>query len=123
MRKLGYPVFELFVAAILFVGLILALFSVSGQNAIKETAKRGNIVVDALERYHADHGNFPDALVALTPEYLPNIPLPTWGLGEWIYAPTGSDFDLRVNESKNTGDGDSRWLRYFGRDKGWSTGD
>ena len=123
MRKLGYPVFELFLAAILFVGLILAFFSVSGQDAIKETAKRGNIVVDALERYHADHGKFPDALVVMTPEYLPNIPLPTWGLGEWIYVPTGSDFDLRVNESKNTGDGNSRWLRYFGRDKGWSTGD
>ena len=122
MRKLGYPIFELFVAAILFAGLILAFFSVTGHDAIKETTKRGNIIVDALERYHSDHGKYPDVLAALIPEYEPNIPLPTWGLGEWIYDPTDSGFDLRVNESKNTGDGNSRWLKYLGPKLGWETG-
>jgi hypothetical protein len=35
----------------------------------------------------------------------------------------GADFDLRVDESTRTGDGDSLFFRYYTHSKRWEKGD
>jgi hypothetical protein len=91
--------------------------------SIDETKRRGNIVIQALVEYHADHSNFPNQIDELVPKYLDEIPRPDWGLRAWTYEPTGTGFILGVNENEHTGDGESLWLRYFGKNSGWQMGD
>lgn len=87
------------------------------------TTVSGNTIVEALEKFHNDHGRYPDALTELVPNYLPEIPPPVWGLRKWKYVGNGNDFDIRVDESIHTGDGNALWLRYLGKKSGWQTGD
>jgi hypothetical protein len=91
--------------------------------SVDETKRRGDVVIQALNNFHADHGRFPRSLAELSPQYLEEIPEPDWGLRRWLYEPDGSDFYLRVNETEHTGDGDSHWLRYEGDKSGWRMGD
>lgn len=79
--------------------------------------------MNALKRYHADHGQYPATLDDLTPHYLQEIPPPTWGLRTWYYSPNATSFQIGVDESKYTGDGNSHWFRYLGDKHGWQTGD
>lgn len=94
-----------------------------GQDRIKESSRQGDIVVAALEKYHADNGRYPKNLDELVPKYLQEMPLPTWGLREWFYQLSDSGYILRVNESQATGDGWHKYLRYFGPESGWQIGD
>ena len=88
-----------------------------------ETKNRGDIVIQALEQFKATNGIYPATLGELTPSYLKEIPLPKWGLQQWIYErKTTGDFNLQVNESIHTGDGNARYLRYY-KKEGWGTGD
>jgi hypothetical protein len=108
--------------AMLLIALCLVGCS-SGRQKMAETTQRGNRIVRALEQYHADRGRYPNSLTDLSPKYLREIPPPTWGLRTWQYQSRASDFTLRVDESVHTGDGDSRWLQYMGKQLGWQVGD
>jgi type II secretory pathway pseudopilin PulG len=95
----------------------------NSQPQLKETEQRGNKIIQALKRYRTDTGDYPKTLVELSPKYLQEIPLPTWGLKEWIYEADANSFNLQVNETIYTGDGNSHWFRYLGEMHGWQTGD
>jgi len=106
------------------IACVLAIYASRG--SIKETTRRGDIIVQALNKYRADHNRYPASLVELCPHYLVTIPAPDWGLRAWDYKPdptSTAGFDLGVNETERTADGSSRWLRYFGPQFGWDTGD
>lgn len=77
----------------------------------------------ALKQFEKDNGKYPESLQDLTPRYLQTISPPAWGLGRWIYTVNPDGFDLRVNETIYTGDGDSMYLRYDERESKWVTGD
>jgi hypothetical protein len=107
------------------VSLFAAAFltGCSDTKHLEETKQIGNTVVQALEKYRADNGRYPVSLEKLVPAYLFEIPKPTWGLKKWKYETENKDeFDLRVDESIHTGDGNALWFRYF-KDEGWQTGD
>jgi type II secretory pathway pseudopilin PulG len=110
-----------------FVLLLLSSLVFAGcsnsQPQLKETEQRGNKIIQALKRYRTDTGDYPKTLVELSPKYLQEIPLPTWGLKEWIYEADANSFNLQVNETIYTGDGNSHWFRYLGEMHGWQTGD
>lgn len=74
-------------AIVVIVGGLFALERVQ----IRRTAARGNRVVRALEQYKLDHGHFPSSLDLLTPRYVDQIPLPTWGSRQWKYFMESSD--------------------------------
>lgn len=95
----------------------------SGQERIDETKQKGNQIIRALEQFRTDRGQYPKSLADLSPKYIQELPLPTWGLKAWQYESDGSEFTLTVNESVHTGNGDSRWLRYQGEKWGWQVGD
>lgn len=95
----------------------------SDDRQLEPTIQRGNKIVGALKQFRMDHGKYPETLSALSPKYLPDIPPPTWGLRKWQYQGGKSDFELRVDESVYTGDGNSRWLRYYDDKLGWQRGD
>jgi hypothetical protein len=80
------PVLETIVT---ITGLLLAVAlyrqTQSDDAPLAESKRRGATVVEALERYHADHGAYPGTLQELTPAYVPAIQPPTWGTGEWRY--------------------------------------
>jgi hypothetical protein len=90
---------------------------------VDETKRRGDVLIQALNKYHADNGRFPSALAELSPRYLKEIPEPDWGLRRWLYEASESDFYLQVNETERTPDGDSHWLRYDGEISRWRMGD
>ena len=52
----------------------------------RESQTIGNEIVGALEKYFADHGQYPNSLNVLVPKYIEQIKPPTWGKG-WIYTP------------------------------------
>lgn len=108
--------------------LLLLAISCSGgctsdRAKIDETKKRGNQIIQALERFRADQGHYPTSLTDLVPKYIHTLPSATWGTRTWKYAADANGFTLSVDESVHTGDGQSRWLRYQGEKLGWQTGD
>jgi hypothetical protein len=115
-------------ASVFFAVLTVALCVVcvagcTNDNNLVETERRGDIIVGALKKFHADHGHYPAFLNDLSPQYLNEIPPPTWGLETWKYTPNSTDFYFGVDESTSTGDGDSLWFNYLGDVDGWQTGD
>jgi hypothetical protein len=103
--------------------LVVVWESYNHHKNLAETERRGTVIVNALEKYYAEHGHYPRFLNELSPQHLEDVPLPTWGMKTWIYSPTRTDFNLQVNETKYTGDGVSHWFRYLGPQHGWQTGD
>lgn len=90
--------------------LALCLVGCSDKQQVAETKQRGNQIVGALENFHSDKGRYPQVLTELSPKYLSDIPMPTWGLRKWEYEVKKGHFELGVNESIHTGDGVSHWL-------------
>ena len=111
----------------LLIGISLIGLGIAGcgdrQDGVDETKRRGDLIVQALNKYYAVKKQYPATLDDLCPQYLREIPGPTWGLEAWIYEPRKSDFQLQVNETSRTGDGDSYWLRFEGEKWGWQMGD
>jgi hypothetical protein len=66
---------------------------------------------------------YPNSLAELVPEFLDQVPEPTWGLQVWIYGREPSGFSLQVHESSRTGDGNAHWFAYLGQVQGWQMGD
>lgn len=113
-------------ASVYFSVMTVCLLCVAGcgrRHGLEETERRGDTIIVALEKYFADQAQYPPFLNDLTPQYLQEVPAPTWGLETWEYSTTGNEFLLGVNESTNTGDGDAFWFRYLGEEHGWQTGD
>ena len=60
-------------------------------------------IVESLDRYHADHGYYPQTLDELVPTYLDDLRTPPmlWG---WLYATEGDEFWLGfVDTAKREG--------------------
>jgi len=55
------------------------------EGKVEESKQRGAAIVQALERYRADQGDYPPTLDALVPRYVGTIEPPTWGLRRWRY--------------------------------------
>ncbi len=62
----------------------------------------------ALEIYKADHGNYPDSLAALTPQYLKTLPLDLYSGKEPIYRITGKTYLLYSVGPNGRDDGGER---------------
>ncbi len=107
--------------------VLLMILTLSGcsrtAEQLQQTELRGNAIVQALEEYKKSKSQYPDDLKGLVPEYISEIPLPVWGLDEWIYEVEKEGFHLEVHESKRTGDGNSHWHRYDYKNKRWVGGD
>jgi hypothetical protein len=57
---------------------------------------RYDIVIDAIEKYHADNGDYPPSLDALVPTYLSSVPAKYMKFGEELnYFPDPFDDDAR----------------------------
>lgn len=60
--------------------IALALTACLRSGSLKETRRRGDVIVQALERHHAEHSQYPATLTELCPKYLNRIPPPAWGM-------------------------------------------
>jgi hypothetical protein len=108
--------------------LLISCGPLFGKSRLAETKRRGNMIVLAIEQYHADHHEYPTKLELLLPKYIETLPNPEWGVRKWKYSRTVTrndtpDFELRVNESSQTGDGMWRYYAYYPETKGWEIGD
>jgi hypothetical protein len=54
----------------------------------------GNTIVDALEKYRADKGKYPEQLELLVPDYLSKIPKHRVSTKKWEYRGGGENFVL-----------------------------
>ncbi|MEM1058623.1 MAG: hypothetical protein AAGK14_05195 [Verrucomicrobiota bacterium] len=83
------------------------------------TERRGNLIVDALENYHTDHGKYPKELTQLIPKYLVSIPNPAVDAKEWEYWPVreriGFVLFLHGSESLHFYDKNKIWFHDDGR--------
>ena len=62
----------------------------------------GNEIVEALQAYFKDHGQYPVLLDELVPKYLNEIKKPLWGTSGWIYDGNSAHISLIVGYKKNT---------------------
>lgn len=53
-------------------------------------------ILQAIDRYHADTGEYPESLEALAPQYLPETPTGPEGI-DFIYRKTGTSFSLEFS--------------------------
>jgi hypothetical protein len=84
--KKKWPVAEIVVATLaLAAGIGVYAWAHNDQGPLEESKARGAEVVRALTAYHQDHGTYPEELDALVPDYLSEVPQPTWGLERWRY--------------------------------------
>ena len=59
----------------------------------------GNEIISALERYNADHGEFPARLNLLIPNYMQALPH-TNRVNQWLYTGDAANFDLGFHISE-----------------------
>ena len=99
------------------LGLALGLSSNWTPAKIEHSKEVGFRLLQALEQYREQHGEFPAHLGDLVPEYVDAIPPPPAGGGRWEYYPSSNDFGL----SFGCGDAHypSYYLKWSRRDKGW----
>lgn len=67
--------------------------------AVRETMRRGDTIVVALERFRARTGGYPSSLSQLVPDDLAAIPEPTAGRPWWWYAGDRRSFGLSFGMS------------------------
>jgi hypothetical protein len=79
---------------VLLFGLIL--FGCSQDESIIASKANGEVIVRALEAYKNDHGIYPLSLNDLTPQYLREIPAPSYGKKEWDYICVSKDNSYRL---------------------------
>ncbi len=76
------------IAALLLVAVILGCSNWTKEN-IAESQRRGDVIVAAIEKFHADNKQYPPTLDQLLPKYLSKIDPPIAGNGKWIYTDNG----------------------------------
>jgi hypothetical protein len=59
-------------------------------------AKPAGVVIEALERFHKDHTQYPKQLSDLVPQYCTSIPNPEYGRKEWKYLPSDNYYTLEA---------------------------
>ncbi len=71
----------------------------------KETKRRGDLIVSAIEKYRAQTGVYPPTLDSLVPEYTPEIPAPVVGKCKWHYLvrPARQFYEISVEDESRTG--------------------
>jgi hypothetical protein len=77
-KPIRWPVGTLLAAPAIGVALVVCNWTFDLQTVGNE--RRGTVIADALERYHADTGQYPSTLDALCPKYLPRLPVCWYGL-------------------------------------------
>jgi hypothetical protein len=92
----GRPVLPRLGYLLVFPVLVAGVYAAAGQvDAAALTEERQERIAAALERYHAQRGEYPHTLSALTPVYLPAVPAPLRIHGQdWCYLSTGSSYQL-----------------------------
>jgi hypothetical protein len=69
----------------LIAGLLLIGCDGEHQKASVEDFRRGDRIVAALEKYRAEHGDYPDTLSVLVPTYMRAVEDPDYGDRRWDY--------------------------------------
>jgi hypothetical protein len=75
---------------------LVAVALVSCRQASIADLQVGDQIVAAVEKYRADHGQYPETLSQLAPTYLPSVTPPRYGSRKWDYVTyrDRSDFAL-----------------------------
>ncbi len=114
-QRLATAATMVFLAALLLVGLpwliwwqmtakFVRAWEQEKRPALAAAAEAAQPLIDALGRYRADHGRYPDELEALVPEYLGRVPAPQRPLRDpWWYGPLeeGREFYLFAHPPQN----------------------
>jgi hypothetical protein len=70
---------------------------------IRASKDSGAVIIEAVRRFQRHHGVLPQSLDDLVPAYLPEVPLPSAGGGEWYYGITdGGGFTLGFGMPRNS---------------------
>jgi hypothetical protein len=85
-------------AKILFFACLLFVCGCNwSEKSIKESTRRGQEIVSAINKYHSEKDALPSRLAELSPDYLPSIPNPTVGSKVWEYEVYATNrYQLRV---------------------------
>lgn len=91
-------VIMMMVLVLVLAGAYVGLdFYVGGEQLASTVEGRGGSIVSALSRHKLESGNLPDALVKLTPKYLPAL-LKCPNGQPFGYKPVGAEYTLSCEE-------------------------
>ena len=82
--------FPMIVIVVMVHGVLAAdgrnpiVFDSGHPNAVA-TKRLGQTVIEALQRYQSERGDYPGSLEMLEPRYLAQVPSPQYGVREWSY--------------------------------------
>lgn len=84
IKKLPWPEIVVTLVAVA-IGVTVYIFAHRDTGPLEESKEIGAELVDALYRYRADQGTYPEALERLVPGYIASVQPPVWGLKRWRY--------------------------------------
>lgn len=92
-------------ALILVISILLLFISPYISDYFRNSARERTIdeasqLISAIDRFHAESGNYPDKLSFLIPDYINEIPSPsTIGIPRYHYAKKDSTFELKFYQN------------------------
>lgn len=84
IKKLPWPEIAVSVLAILIAAGIY-IYAHRDVGRLEDAKQIGAGIVEALYRYRADNGAYPEQLERLVPGYIAEVQPPPWGLARWRY--------------------------------------
>lgn len=112
-------------AALLFILLIsfpiswlklqLSIARESRREATGSPFDEGNMIIAKIELYKSKVGSYPAKLDELVPEFLDEVPGPSWGVNRWEYEQWDANFELYVEMRE----GDYKGHYYSSTSKSW----
>ena len=84
IKKLPWPEIAVTLVAVM-IGAAVYIHAHRDTGQLEESKEIGAELVDALYRYQAEQGAFPDDLDRLVPGYVASVRPPVWGLERWRY--------------------------------------
>ena len=78
---------------IVFAALLHSCSNWTDQN-IRESQRRGDEVMLAINKYFQMHNRYPEKLSGLVPDFIKKVVPPVAGNGTWDYVNEGNDFYL-----------------------------
>lgn len=76
------------------LAILIAILCIGCHAKFDKTEESANSIIDALDKFKSDIGEYPERLIDLTPRYLDSIPNSAYDQRDFIYTKVDGQFEL-----------------------------